>query len=224
MSHPALLSPSSTTECRLCLVRHGETTWNAERRLQGHLDIPLNTVGREQARLSAAQLPADLFNVCYSSDLSRAFETARALCAERNLTPQPLPALRERHYGCFQGLTYDEAAEQHAAAYARFTARDPDYVLPNGGESLRGFQQRILDCIHALAQRHAGETVLIVTHGGVLDIAYRLATGKPLEAPRDFPILNAALNWIAADGPQWRLLSWGEQAHLSAARDELPTT
>lgn len=205
---------------RLCLIRHGETDWNAERRLQGHLDIPLNSTGVAQAAAAAATLPKQVFSACYSSDLLRAVHTARAACAVLGLAPRTTAALRERHYGHFQGLTYHEAAQRHADDYARFEARDPDFAFA-GGESLRDFATRIGDCLSEIVARHPGETVLIVTHGGVLDIAHRVATGKPLDAPRDFTIPNAALNWIRHDGA-WSLESWADQRHLQDARDELP--
>lgn len=206
---------------RLCLVRHGETDWNAERRLQGHIDIPLNATGVAQAAAAANALPGATFSACYSSDLLRALHTAQAACRALGLEARTLPALRERHYGHFQGLTYHEAASRHADDYARFEARDPDFAFPGGGESLRGFAERIQACLTDIVARHPGETVLVVTHGGVLDVAHRIAARKPLAAPRDFTIPNAALNWIRHDG-EWSLESWADLRHLHGARDELP--
>lgn len=211
-----------STSTRLCLIRHGETDWNAERRLQGHIDIPLNPTGVAQAAAAAATLPGGTFAACYSSDLIRALHTAQAACGALGIEPRVTDALRERHYGHFQGLTYQEAASRHADDYARFEARDPDFAFA-GGESLRGFATRITNCLTEIVARHPGETVLIVTHGGVLDIAHRIATRKPLDAPRDFTIPNAALNWIRHDG-EWSLESWADLRHLHGARDELPNT
>ncbi|KON80872.2 histidine phosphatase family protein [Azoarcus sp. PA01] len=209
---------------RLCLVRHGETAWNAERRLQGHLDVPLNEIGHAQAEATAARLAGHRFAAFYCSDLRRAQQTAaaagRALGFEATLEPE----LRERHYGVFQGLTYDEARERFPQDYARFHARDRDFAFCGGGESLGTFAARIHRALDRIAARHAGQQTLVVTHGGVLDIAHRLATGKALDAPRDFTIPNAALNWIEFDGRRWQLLAWADQAHLAAARDELPNT
>ena len=207
---------------RLCLVRHGETAWNAERRLQGHLDVPLNEIGLEQAEATAACLHGQQFAACYCSDLARARQTAAAAGRLLGLAPQPDRDLRERHYGAFQGLTYDEARRRFPEAYARFEARDPGYAFAEGGESLGSFAARVRAALDRIAIRHAGQTVLIVTHGGVLDVAHRLATGKALETPRDFVIPNAALNWIAIDGNAWHLVAWADRRHLEAARDELP--
>jgi probable phosphoglycerate mutase len=204
----------------LCLVRHGETPWNAERRLQGHLDIPLSDHGRAQARATAIRLEGKRFDAVYSSDLARALETARSIAG--SATPVSLPALRERHYGSFQGLTYEEAKQSLPEAYAAFETRNPSFEFPGGGESLRAFRSRVEGAMHSFALRHAGQQVLIVTHGGVLDIVHRMVTGKPLEAPRDFKIPNAALNWVMHGPEGWALIAWAETAHLPSSRDELP--
>lgn len=207
---------------RLCLVRHGETPWNAEHRLQGHLDIPLNAIGEAQAHATAARLASEHFAAVYCSDLQRARQTAAAVMRGRDRSIAFHAELRERHYGHFQGLTYAEAEARFPDDYRRFKQRDPSFTFPGGGESLNGFSQRIADTLAGVATRHPGEQVLIVTHGGVLDIVHRLASGKPLDAPRDFAIPNAALNWIEFDGEHWHLVQWADVQHLQASRDELP--
>ncbi len=210
----------ASTSTTLCLVRHGETTWNAERRLQGHLDIPLNEHGRNQARATAAILKGERFDAIYTSDLVRAVETARNIAGD--IAPVALQALRERHYGGFQGMTYEEAKRSLPEAYAAFETRNPSFEFPGGGESLLAFRRRVEGAMQSLAHRHAGQRVLVVTHGGVLDIVHRLVTGKPLEAPRDFKIPNAALSWVGHGPEGWALIAWAEAAHLPASRDELP--
>lgn len=207
---------------RICLVRHGETAWNAERRLQGHTDIPLNDTGLVQARATAESLVAERFDAAYSSDLTRARQTAAAIAERCGLELAFDASLRERHYGNFQALTYDEARARFPDDYHRFETRDPDFIFPAGGESLRQFAARIHATLEGIARRHPDGTVLIVTHGGVLDVVHRLASGKPLTAPRDFTIPNAALNWIGWDGAAWSLIAWAQQQHLSQALDELP--
>ncbi|MGL1832572.1 histidine phosphatase family protein [Rhodocyclaceae bacterium SMB388] len=207
---------------RLCLVRHGETAWNAERRLQGHVDVPLNETGLEQACATADALATHAFSALYCSDLARARQTAQATAIRIGLTPTTLTGLRERHYGVFQGLTYDEAANRFPQAYARFQRRDIDFAIPEGGESLSAFSRRVSAALDDIARRHAGEPILIVTHGGVLDVAHRIATGKPLDTPRDFEIPNAALNWIEHRDGIWKLIAWAERSHLVGSRDELP--
>ncbi|MDR2240818.1 MAG: histidine phosphatase family protein [Zoogloeaceae bacterium] len=210
---------------RLCLIRHGETAWNAERRIQGQLDVPLSTTGLAQARAAARRLTGEPFAALYASDLVRALRTAQVLAEQRDAPIAPIrreTALRERHYGALQGLTYAEFEQQHPQAYARFLAREENFALPGGGESLRQFAERVNRRMDAIVAAHAGEPVLIVAHGGVLDILRRRACGRPLSAPRDFEIPNAGLNWLEAENGVWRLISWAERDHLAEARDELP--
>lgn len=213
-----------TPPTTFCLIRHGETAWNAERRIQGQLDIPLNAVGEAQALATADTLAARSFDAAFCSDLMRAHATASATTERLGIALTPDRELRERHYGLFQGLTYAEAEQRHPQDFARHRARDPDYAFPAGGESLTAFSARVHAAIERIADAHAGGQVLIVTHGGVLDILHRLATGKALSQPRDFILPNAALNWIVREPDGWRLLSWAEQDHLAHTRDELPRT
>lgn len=213
---------ASAPATRLCLVRHGETEWNAERRLQGHLDIPLNARGLAQAASTARGLSSIRFNAAYCSDLSRARQTADAILRDRDARTTLRADLRERHYGIFQGKTYEEIASTLPDDYRRFKRREADYAFPGGGESLAAFARRVEAALVAIAQRHAGEDVLVVTHGGVLDIAHRLATGKALGAARDFAIPNAALNWLEHGEDGWRILVWADVRHIDDALDELP--
>lgn len=206
---------------RLCLIRHGETDWNVEKRLQGHLDVPLNAKGRHQAGAAARFLAGEHFAAIYSSDSGRALDTAQEIGQVLGRAVEVMPDLRERHFGCFQGLTQEEARRMNPEAYGRYRAREKDFEIP-GGESLGRFAARITGALTEAARAHPGLAVLVVTHGGVLDIAYRLATGKPLSEPRDFTISNATLNWIAFEAGAWRLLAWDENAHLDETLDELP--
>jgi probable phosphoglycerate mutase len=224
--------PTFFTE--FCVVRHGETAWNTQRRLQGHRDIALNAMGEQQARAAGRHL-AGLhgqrpFTRLVSSDLDRAARTA-ALIGEAlpGLAPAYRADLRERCYGAFEGLTYDEAKQAYPEAYRAFETRVTEVLLPGGGESLQAFNDRVVACLGQLAAAYPGERVILVTHGGVLDILNRFARGRPLSAPRDFFIPNAGLNWLGrtagegdAAGP-WAIGPWGETAHLSAVSlDELP--
>lgn len=206
---------------RLCLVRHGETAWNAQRRLQGHTDIPLNARGLAQAEAAARALQHTPLRHIYASDLVRAADTARLIAAPHGLAVTLTPRLRERHFGGVQGLTWEEAEQRFPADYAPLRAREPDAVPPEGGESLSVFSARIVGYLTELGQRHSGETLLVVCHGGCLDVAYRAATGKPLAAARDFPLGNATLNWIRIDADRWALESWDDDAHLVETSEEI---
>ena len=205
---------------RICFVRHGETDWNAEKRIQGHIDVPLNETGRAQALATAFGVAHHSFAALYASDLGRAWQTAQAAAERLGLDVRPAPGLRERNYGIFQGLTADEGEQLHPAAYARYAARDPDYDFETG-ESLRGFADRVVAGVEWLVRHHADQTILAVSHGGVLDIIYRKATGRTLEAPRDFKIPNCALNWFAIDAHGWHLQTWADRHHLERVLEQV---
>ena len=219
-----MISPAQAPTTIL-LIRHGETAWNAERRLQGHLDIPLNQEGERQARLLAAALAAEPLDLIVSSDLSRARQTAQAVASLRGLPLQVDPALRERCYGGFEGLLYSEIEARFPREFAAWQGRDVDAVLPPGanrGESFRDFYARATGAILALGAAHAGKTIALVAHGGVLECAYRLAQDLPLETPRNFKVFNASINRFVLEEGRLRLSSWGEVDHLRpAVLDEL---
>lgn len=196
------------------LVRHGETAWNVERRMQGHLDVPLNQRGLLQAEALGVRLAGENFDVIYSSDLDRALKTVAPL-ARQGVTIIQEPRLRERHYGVLQGLTGNEATRMHGPLWEQYQARHPDVILA-GGETLRQFYQRVVDFIGELQRIHRGQRVLLSTHGGVLDAAYRYATDMPLEQPRTFTIRNGSINVLEHDAAGWRVISWGDVEHLPA--------
>lgn len=203
----------------ILLIRHGETPWNAVRRLQGHTDIPLNQEGQRQAAALAGALIEQGVDVLVSSDLQRAMQTAQALSRlQAGLALQTDAQLRERCYGVFEGMLYSEIAAQYPDDYARWQAREVDAVMPDGArpaESFRQFYQRCLDAIAGWARRHPGQTIAIVAHGGVLECAYRAARGISLDSPRDFQVKNASINRFVWDGAQLQLEHWGDVDHLA---------
>ncbi|MGZ3182613.1 MAG: histidine phosphatase family protein [Telluria sp.] len=204
----------------IILIRHGETDWNAARRLQGHTDIALNAAGRRQAEAMGAALASERIDVVVASDLSRARDTAVALARRHGLPVQVDTRLRERCYGAFEGLLYTEIAARYPDAFASWQARDADVPLPPGerpGESFRAFFARTTAAIQEWAARHPGRRLAIVAHGGVLECAYRAAQGLALDSPRSFGIPNAAINRFVSDAGALRLVSWGETAHLEPA-------
>jgi len=204
---------------RLCIVRHGETDWNAERRIQGHVDIPLNATGLSQAEAAARGIAGEKFAAIYSSDLIRAMQTANTLGGVAGLAVVSEAGLRERNFGRMQGMRYEDIQTLDAIEAARFRQRDPYYDF-GGGETLIAFADRIHATIERLAAAHAGASLLLVTHGGVLDIIHRRISGRDLSAPRDFTVPNAALNRIEIDTNGWRLLSWADRRHLEATLEQ----
>jgi probable phosphoglycerate mutase len=206
---------------RICIIRHGETDWNVEKRIQGHTDVPLNETGRAQALAMAFNAAHHRFQAIYSSDLARAQETAQALAQREAHAVRLLPQLRERHFGIFQGITAAEGAARHPEAHARYVARDPDYDFETG-ESLTRFAGRVAEAIDWMVRHHSGQAIAAVAHSGVLDVVYRRATGRPLTTPRDFKIPNCALNWFRFDGQGWHLEAWGDRHHLHEVLSEPP--
>lgn len=210
----------------ILLIRHGETAWNAVRRLQGHIDIPLNAEGERQAGALGRALAAESVDVIVSSDLRRARQTAQAVADQYDgATVQTDANLRERCYGVFEGMLYTEVEQQYPAEFALWQARDIDAVMPPGervAESFRQFYARAISAIGEWAERHPGKTVAIVAHGGVLECAYREAVGMQLDSPRDFQVKNASINRFTFSGGKLALTSWGEVEHLSlAAMDDV---
>jgi len=208
---------------RFCLVRHGETDWNAERRLQGHTDIDLNPRGIAQAAQMAKAIKAiDLeFDVLYTSDLQRAAKTANAIETLFNTKAIVDPTLRERHLGVLQGVSTAEAPQFDAELWKNHLSRDIHEEL-RGGESIAQFAKRIHQALEKIRQQHLGKTILLVSHGGALDMMYRLASKQALDAEKAVSVPNASLNWISHDGNAWKVDRWADTSHLdSLALDNL---
>ncbi|MDB5797218.1 MAG: phosphoglycerate mutase family protein [Paucimonas sp.] len=208
----------------LILIRHGETAWNAERRLQGHLDIPLNEEGRRQAAAVARALAGCGASAILASDLGRALDTASPLARLLGLPVKPDARLRERAFGAFEGLLYDEIHARFPQAWRQWQAREVDARYPDGesrAETLSELAQRVATVLADIASAHPEQKIVAITHGGFLDCAYRLATGMDLVQARNFDVRNAGINrfaWHAGSG--LRLLDWGAVDHLDDALDE----
>ncbi|HMW18625.1 MAG TPA: histidine phosphatase family protein [Accumulibacter sp.] len=209
-------------QTRFCIARHGETTWNAEKRIQGHIDVGLNAAGLAQAEAAANWLAGETISAIYSSDLQRARQTAQRIAAMFNLVIELRPEFRERRYGLFEGRTYEESREAFPEEYGAFERREPAFIIP-GGESLEQLNQRVCAGLRQVASDHPDQTVVVVTHGGVLDIINRLVRGTPLNKARDFLIPNASISWIRVRDAVWQLECWGQTQHLAmVGLDELP--
>lgn len=220
----------------LIVLRHGETDWNKERRIQGQTDIPLNARGRQQAEAAATRLSERAADYrlsaeagresprLVSSDLLRCRQTAEPIARARDLAVEWVPGWRERHYGVFQGLTRHDIRREHAELHSRWQAREPDFSLP-GGESLRAFHARVASALTDLLTRHAGRTVVLVTHGGVLDILYLMARDWPIEAARDVEVPNASLNRLRLVDGRLSVVQWGDVSHWDTLGEPaLPST
>lgn len=208
----------------ILLIRHGETDWNVEKRLQGHIDIGLNDKGRWQAETLGNALAEEKLDAVYSSDLQRALITAQAIAALQGLIVQKEARLRERCYGALEGMSYQEISQAYPDTYTAWRSRDIHARYPAGAnpaETLLEFSNRVVQAVTELARKHARHKIAIVTHGGVLDCVHRVAAGKNLSAKRDFDIFNAGINRLIWEGDTLRISHWGDIAHLAeAALDE----
>jgi len=208
---------------QLLLIRHGETAWNAEHRIQGQLDIPLSPLGVLQSARLAESLANEPIDAVYSSGQSRAWLTAAPLAARLGLEVIAEPRLRERSFGIFEGLTLDEVAERYPPEFQKWRERDPAW-RPEGGESGQQLIDRVLSAVSDIGIRHPRQTVVLVSHGGVLDVLYRAARLLEWHAPREHQMLNAAINRLTTSATplQLSIERWGDVAHLQESRDELP--
>lgn len=206
----------------LLLIRHGETRWNEEGRVQGWQDSPLTRAGIAQARMLAARLAGEPVDRLVASDLGRARETAAAIAHRLALAVELEPDLRERSYGVLEGCTWAEAEARHPEAYARVAARDHEYVVP-GGESAAAFAARVVRALERIAAAHSGRRVAVVAHGGVLGVAYRRAAGLPRDAPRSYALANASVNYLRFSGGRLSIERWGDVAHLAVDTADDPT-
>ncbi len=205
---------------RVTLIRHGETDWNAEGRLQSHLQVPLNRRGRAQAEALATHLQDTRFDAVYSSDLLRALQTAWTIVRHTGQAVRTDERLREWDLGVLAGLgrAQVERDQSHAARIWReYLVDEP---IP-GGESLRWRFERVTEAVAEIAARHRGECVLVVSHGGPLGDCYRRVVGKGIEERMRIDLRNATINQIRIDGNDWIVESWAQAEHLATA-DLLP--
>jgi 2,3-bisphosphoglycerate-dependent phosphoglycerate mutase len=203
---------------RLVIVRHGQTDWNAEQRVQGQLDVPLNHTGRWQADQTALALAGEGLSAIYSSDLLRARTTADALARRTGLLVANEPGLRERGFGRFEGTTFAEIELIWPEEAARWRRRELGFA-PGGGETIEAFYARCVTTAAQLAARHAGQSIALVAHGGVLDCLYRAATHLALDAPRSWQLGNASINRLLFNGEGFALVGWNDSAHLDSASE-----
>ena len=199
---------------RIIAVRHGETAWNVDARIQGQMDIGLNDKGRQQAQRVGKALSGEAISAIYSSDLGRAHDTARSIAEVAGIPVVPHTGLRERGFGMFEGKTFEEIQQTWPDHATHWRKRIPDWQPPEGGESLLQLRERVSRTAQALAERHTGEQIVVVAHGGVLDTLYRLATGQEVNSPRTWQLPNGAINRLLWTPEGFTLVGWSDTQHL----------
>ena len=214
---------NSAQATRILAIRHGETLWNVDSRIQGHLDIGLNDTGRWQSERLGLALKDESIAAIYASNLSRAYDTALAVSRHTGVPVQAEPGLRERSFGEFEGRTFAEIETELPAQAQRWRQRDPTFT-PAGGESLLMLEARVLSVAARLAAQHPGEQIALFAHGGVMDVLYRAATRLDLQAARTWALGNTAVNRLLWSPEGFSLVGWADVQHLSdGALDESST-
>ena len=211
----------------LILIRHGETDWNRELRFQGQIDVPLNDTGHAQAQRVATQLAGESVQHLVSSDLLRARQTAMPAAQRLGLQAVNDLALREQNFGVVDGMRGEDIQTLYPQAWRDWTAFDADFAF-DGGESTRSFHSRVMTALSHLADTRRGQRLLVVTHGGVLDMVYRTALGLSLSGPRQSVIPNGAINRVRVVDERVEIVSWAETEHLAGmpaqpVYDQTPT-
>lgn len=201
----------------LLLIRHGETDWNRALRFQGQVDIPLNDIGHIQAqRVRDHLLQSEWAQAVHlhSSDLLRARQTAAPLAQALPRDCLPRTGLREQNFGVFDGLSTHEIQAQHPELWAQWRRFDADFALPRG-ESTRQFHARVMADLQEIARSHRNERVVVVTHGGVLDMVWRSVHQLSLNGPRQCDIPNAGLNHLKMTQDRLEIVTWAATPHLA---------
>jgi probable phosphoglycerate mutase len=209
---------------RIIAVRHGETSWNVDARIQGQTDIDLNDTGRWQADRVAEALAREPVDAVYSSDLGRAHQTAQAIARRSGGRVIPHQGLRERSFGMFEGRTFHEIHQAWPEHAQRWRKRIPDWAPPEGGESLLALRERVARTVHDVASAHAGQQIVLVAHGGVLDALYRLATGQEVDSPRTWQLPNGAINRLLWTPTGLTMVGWSDVSHLDHESIDESTT
>ncbi|MDP9990461.1 putative phosphoglycerate mutase [Variovorax boronicumulans] len=208
--------PDTTTD--IILIRHGETAWNRELRFQGHADVPLNDIGHEQARRIGLRLASETAQHLISSDLMRAQQTAAPAALQLSLPVVTSAGLREQYFGIVEGMRSDEIQSLHPRAWEEWLEFREDHAMPEG-ETAREFHARIVAALGTIATAHHGQHLIVVTHGGVLDMVWRTAKGLSLSGPRRSDIPNAGFNRIRIADPAApdaiEIVEWADTRHLA---------
>jgi broad specificity phosphatase PhoE len=199
---------------KLVAIRHGETEWNLEMREIGQLDSRLSKRGLLQAECIAKRLCKTPVDALYSSDLGRALQTAEVISSVCHLSITVDLGLRERHMGIFQGLTVAEWGERFPREKEEYERRNPEYVIP-GGESARQRQERSVRALTAIAERHPDQSVVVVTHAGILTGFFEFVLGIRGRNGACFKKANCSYNSFEYSKGKWCSETWNDTSHLA---------
>jgi probable phosphoglycerate mutase len=211
--------PRDPNRATLILVRHGETEWNLDGRIQGHSDSRLTERGREHGRCAAARLAALKLAAVYASDLGRARETGEIIAAPHGLGVMTKPDLRERCYGEFEGRTREEIVAADPEAFNTWLA-DRQRLAPPGGETQGELSDRVMRALREIAGAHRGETVAIAGHGGPIKSAVFRILDIPISSWDRTWIANGSVTVLRGTGDELRVASFNDTSHIDQAQVE----
>ena len=199
-------------ETEIILIRHGETEWNSQKRMQGHSNSDLSSVGQAQIQALGQWMKNVPFDLIYSSDSLRAKQTAEAITQFSGHELQFDQRLREKNLGVFEGLTSEEARERHPEVFRLFKTAGSKYVIDEG-ESTQQLQDRALEIVNEIRIKHPEERVLVVTHGGFIRVVMKHSLGLSLETPTRFLIRNTGVFRLEWED-KWLVSQMGGVSHL----------
>ena len=215
-SGPAQSRPPAS---RLILIRHGESTWNRERRIQGQLDPPLSEQGHEQARRVAGRLARRRVEALYTSDLLRASQTAAPIATALGVEARPMKELREIFLGDWEGLHTDELAQRFPEAWDAWT-REPSWDVVPRGEGASAFEARVASALEHLFESHSQGDAIVVTHGGVIQIALHSVVGRPSHGLFPFRISNGSVSIVERRNGRMVIATVNDTSHLEGSPEE----
>ena len=199
-------------ETEIILIRHGETEWNSQQRMQGHSNSDLSSVGQAQIQALGQWMKNVPFDLIYSSDSLRAKQTAESITQFSGHELQIDQRLREKNLGVFEGLTSEEARERHPEVFRLFKTAGSKYVIDEG-ESTQQLQDRALEIVNEIRIKHPKERVLLVTHGGFIRVVMKHSLGLSLEVPTRFLIRNTGVFRLVWED-KWLVSQMGGVSHL----------
>ena len=206
-------------ETEIILIRHGETEWNSQHRMQGHSNSELSAVGRGQIQALGKWMKSVSFDHIYSSDSLRARQTAEAITQFSGNTLQFDQRIREKNLGVFEGLTSAEARERHPEVYRLFKSAGANYVIDEG-ESTQQLLDRALEFIEEIRLRHPEERIVMVTHGGVVRVLMKHTLGLSPDSSTRFLIKNTGIFRLVWN-ENWLVTQMGGVSHLDQLQESV---
>lgn len=203
---------------KLYLIRHGETEWNIQNRYQGNTDIPLSFVGKMQAQAIANRMKNFEIDAIYSSDLSRAYDTAQYIAKEKNIDVQIIPQLKEINFGEWEGFTISELEKIYGDDYKRFFLEPHKYPFPGEG-TMEAVQMRIKKALDRITFYNENSKIMIVSHGGILKVLIMSLLNIDLSFYKSFWLGNTSLSIIdKKDSDKWVLSLLNDRCHLNKVK------